>query len=63
MTKRITYTVFALALLTTTVGCPPPAAPTGDVDTSTDTAVEVSDNTTATTEVPSDNLTTGAETP
>lgn len=64
MTKRITYSVFALALLTTTVGCPPPAAPKGDdVDISTDAPAEVSDNTTAVTEVPSDNMTTGSETP
>ncbi|EMI52229.1 hypothetical protein [Rhodopirellula sallentina] len=64
MIKRFTYSVFALALLTTTVGCPPPAAPTGDeVDTSTEAPAEVGDNTTAVTEVPSDNMTTGTETP
>ncbi|SMP74876.1 hypothetical protein SAMN06265222_11860 [Neorhodopirellula lusitana] len=63
MTKSILYSVFALALLTTTVGCPPAAPPAGDVDTDTDTAAVVDDNMTATTETPSDNMTATTETP
>lgn len=74
MTKKIIYSVFALALLTTTLGCPPPA-PNGDnVDISVEEdTVEIVEtpgdnmtgtgNTTAVTEVPSDNLTSGSETP
>lgn len=64
MTKKILYSVFALAMLTTTVGCPPPA-PDADVnvDTSTDAPVTADDNMTGMTEMPSDNMTTGSETP
>ncbi|TWT74408.1 hypothetical protein [Allorhodopirellula solitaria] len=78
MTQKIISSVFALALLTTTVGCPPPAQPSGEeVDISTE-AVEVtpevgdnttgvtdvpSDNMTGVTEIPSDNMTAGSETP
>jgi len=64
MTKKILYSVFALALLTTTVGCPPPA-PEADVnvDTTTTPVAPADDNMTAVTEVPSDNVTTGSETP
>jgi len=75
MTKQIIYGVFALALLTTTLGCPPPAPPSdvdidislGEVETKpakgpSDNMTGM-DNTTAITEVPSDNLTSGGETP
>lgn len=68
MTHKIISSVFALALLTTTLGCPPPAPRTvEEVDISTETATDVStavgDNMTGVTEVPSDNMTTGIETP
>ncbi len=74
MSKNIIYSVFALALLTTTLGCPPPAPTGGNVDISTDPTATVTetpgdnmtgpgDNMTAVTETPSDNLTTGSETP
>lgn len=67
LTKKFIYSVFAVALLATTVGCPPPAPPSeGEVDISTET-IEVEglpgDNTTAVTETPSDNMTAGGETP
>lgn len=63
MTKKILYSVFALALLTSTVGCPP-AQSTGDVDISTDTPTTVvDDNMTGTTEMPSDNTTAITEIP
>lgn len=64
VTKKLFYSVFALALLTTTVGCPPPASPTSeDVDISTETVeteafgtpgdnMTGTGNTTAVTEVP-----------
>ena len=64
MTKTILYSVFALALLTTTVGCPPPAPPADpNVDISTDAPVVVDDNMTGTSETPSDNMTGMTETP
>lgn len=65
MTKKVLYSVFALALLTTTVGCPPPAPEVDvNIDTTTTTpAAPADDNMTAVTEVPTDNVTTGSETP
>lgn len=62
MIQQTLRCVFALALLTTTVGCPPPAPP-ADVDTDTDTAPVVTDNATGAAEMPSDNVTGTAETP
>ncbi|TWU19015.1 hypothetical protein [Allorhodopirellula heiligendammensis] len=79
MTHKFLSSIFALAILTTTLGCPPPAPPTGEeVDISTEQTADVStavgdnmtgvaevpsDNMTGVTEVPSDNMTTGSETP
>ena len=61
--KKTIYTIFAVSLLTTTLGCPPPAPP---ANVNTDTSVEVappSDNGTGSSETPSDNATGAAETP
>lgn len=64
MTKKILYSVFALALLTSTVGCPPPAPPANtNVDISTDAPAVIDDNMTGTSETPSDNMTGAAEVP
>lgn len=68
MTHKIISSIFALALLTTTLGCPPPAPRSGEeIDISTEEIVEadpaVGDNMTGVTEVPSDNMTAGSETP
>jgi len=72
MTKKVLYSVFALALLTTTVGCPPPAPEVDvNIDTTMTPAAPADDNMTAVTEVPTDavtevptdNVTTGSETP
>ncbi len=79
MTQKIISSIFALGLLTTTLGCPPPAPRSDEeVDISTEKSAEVStavgdnmtgvtdvpsDNMTGVTEVPSDNMTAGGETP
>ncbi|MEM1227756.1 MAG: hypothetical protein AAGJ40_18855 [Planctomycetota bacterium] len=63
MTKKSLQLVFAAALFSTTLGCPPPApeeAP--DVDTGVEVTMP-DDNMTATTEMPSDNMTATTETP
>lgn len=68
MTQKIISCIFALGLLTTTLGCPPPAPQSvDDVDISTEKAADVStavgDNMTGVTEVPSDNMTGVTEVP
>jgi len=62
--KNTLKLIFAAALLTTTLGCPPSApAPDVDVDVDTGTATSPTDNMTGTTEMPSDNMTAVTETP
>ncbi len=67
MTHKIISSVFALAVLTTTLGCPPPAPRSGEgVDISTekvDLDTAVGDNMTGVTDVPSDNMTGVTEVP